>query len=184
VVGPRWQGKTWHHALTELARVPRDGPSGPHSLVPSRAAARTRYNRQASLARHCLPDSLPAWLYLRRGAISATLAMFNTRYIRPTIRAYPTRAAKVRYKVEVAGCNNPWAASMRPYMQHLLGTDSLEAKNARLTNRRLGEKHVRHVQQRDQTALLVLRGARPTTASRYCRYHGPLRRMDRGTWHN
>jgi hypothetical protein len=28
----------------------------------------------------------------------------------------------------VAGCNNPWAASMRPYMQRLLGTDSLGAK--------------------------------------------------------
>jgi hypothetical protein len=28
----------------------------------------------------------------------------------------------------VAGCNNPWAASMRPYMQHLMGTDNLGAK--------------------------------------------------------
>jgi len=32
----------------------------------------------------------------------------------------------------VAGCNNPWAASMRPYMQRLLGTDSLGAKTLEL----------------------------------------------------
>jgi hypothetical protein len=110
--------------------VPRGGPAGPSSLVPSRAAARTRYSRQASLARHCLPDSLPAWWYLRRGAVSATVTMFNTRHIRPVVQAYPTRAAKVRYKVEVVhvGCNNPWAASMRPYKQRLLGRDSLGAK--------------------------------------------------------
>jgi hypothetical protein len=105
--------------------VPRDISAAPISLVPSRAAARTRASRQASQARQCLPDSFPAWLYLRRGAVSATMTMFNTRHIRPTVQAYPTRAAKVRYKVEVAGCNNPWAASMRPYMQRLLGTDSL-----------------------------------------------------------
>jgi hypothetical protein len=54
--------------------------------------------------------------------------MFYTRHIRPAVQAYPTRAAKVRYKVEVAGYNNPWAASMRPYMKRLLGTDSLGAK--------------------------------------------------------
>jgi hypothetical protein len=54
--------------------------------------------------------------------------MFNTRHKRPAVQAYPTRATKVRYKVEVAGCNNPWVTSMRPYMQRLLGTDSLGAK--------------------------------------------------------
>jgi hypothetical protein len=58
--------------------APRDGLAGPPACVPSRDAARTRYNRQASLARHFLPDSLPAWLYLRRGAVTPTLTMFNT----------------------------------------------------------------------------------------------------------
>jgi hypothetical protein len=43
-------------------------------------------------------------------------------------QAYPTRAAKVLYKVEVTCCDNPWAATMRPYMQRLLGTDSLGAQ--------------------------------------------------------
>jgi hypothetical protein len=39
----------------------------------------------------------------------------------------------------------------------------------------LGEKHAQHVQHRDQTIILpVLRGTRPTTASRDSRYHGPL----------
>jgi hypothetical protein len=112
--------------------VPRGSLAGPRALVPSRAAARTRYSRQASLARHCLPNSLPAWLYLRRGAVSATMTMFNTRQIRQAVKAYPIRAAKVRYKVEVAGCNNPWAASMRPYMQRLMGIDSLGARTLEL----------------------------------------------------
>jgi hypothetical protein len=34
--------------------------------------------------------------------------------------------------MEVAGCNNPWAASMRPYMQRLLGAYSLGAKTFEL----------------------------------------------------
>jgi hypothetical protein len=46
----------------------------------------------------------------------------------PAVQTYPTRAAKVRYKIELAGCNNPWAASMRPYMQRLMGTNSLGSK--------------------------------------------------------
>jgi hypothetical protein len=112
--------------------VPRDGLAGPRALVPSRASARTRYNRQASVARHCLPDSLPAWFYLRRGAVSATLTMFNTRQIMPTLQTSYTRATKVRYTIEVASCNNPWAASMRPYMQRLLGTCILRAKTLEL----------------------------------------------------
>jgi hypothetical protein len=65
--------------------VPRESLAGPHALVPSREAARTRYNRQASLTRQCLPDSLSAWLYLRRGAVTATLTMFNTQQIRPPV---------------------------------------------------------------------------------------------------
>jgi hypothetical protein len=117
---------------TYIAGVPRDGPAGPRSFVPSREAARTRYNRQASLARQCLPDFLPASLYLRRGAVSATLTMFNTRQIGLTIRSYPTRAAKVRHNIEVAGCNNSWAASMCPYMQRLSGTYSLGTKTLEL----------------------------------------------------
>jgi hypothetical protein len=110
--------------------VPRDGPTGTGSLVPSREAARTRYNGQASLALHFLSDFLPAWLYLRRGSVSATLTMFSTRHIMPTVQSYPSRAAKVRY--EISGCNNPWADSMRPYMQRLMGTVSLGAKTLEL----------------------------------------------------
>jgi hypothetical protein len=87
--------------------VQRDGPIGARSLVPSREAARTRYNRQASLTRHCLQDFLLVWLYLCRGSLSATLTMFNTRQIRPAIQSYPSHAAKVRYNIEVSGCNNP-----------------------------------------------------------------------------
>jgi hypothetical protein len=112
--------------------VPRDGDAGLRALVPSREAARTRYNRQAAMARDCLPDPLPAQLYLHRGAISATLTMFNTQNIRPTVQTYPSRAAKVRYTIEVAGCNNPWTASKCPYMRRLPGTYNLGAKTLEL----------------------------------------------------
>jgi hypothetical protein len=113
---------------TYRVRVPRDGPTATRSLAPSREAARTRFSRQASLARKCRLNSLPAWLYLRRGSVSATLTMFSTRHIKQAIQSYPSRVAKIRYNVEVAGCKNPWADSMRPYMQRLLGTDRLGTK--------------------------------------------------------
>jgi hypothetical protein len=58
--------------------------------------------------------------------------MFKTRQIMPAVQMYPTRATKVRYKIEVAGCNNPWPASMRLYMQRLLGTGNLGAKTLEL----------------------------------------------------
>jgi hypothetical protein len=34
--------------------------------------------------------------------------------------------------IKVAGCNNPWADSMRSYMQRIKGTDSLGAKTLEL----------------------------------------------------
>jgi hypothetical protein len=40
----------------------------------------------------------------------------------------PAPATKVRYKLEIAGCNNPWADSMRPHNRRLLGTDTLGAR--------------------------------------------------------
>jgi hypothetical protein len=58
--------------------------------------------------------------------------MFNTRRITLAIQTYPTRTGKVRYKIKMAGCDNPWAASMIPYMQRLLGTDNLGAKTLEL----------------------------------------------------
>jgi hypothetical protein len=58
--------------------------------------------------------------------------MLNTRQIKPEVQTYPAQAAKVRYKIEVAGCNNTWAASMRPYMQRLLGTHRIVAKTLEL----------------------------------------------------
>jgi hypothetical protein len=104
--------------------------------------------------------------------------MLSTRHIKPAIQGYPALATKARYKIDVACCNNPWADSKRPYMQRLLGTDNLGAKFLELYT--LGEKHVLYVQHRDQTTLRVLRGTRPTLASRDGRYY----RMDRGTRHH
>jgi hypothetical protein len=125
---PRRQGKAWH---TYRVGVPQVGSFGaPHSFVSSRTAARARYNRQPTLARHSLPDSLQAWLYIRRGTTSATLTMSITRPISSAVRSYTTRTNKVRYKLEIAGCNNPWANSMCPYMQRL--HDTLGAKTLQL----------------------------------------------------
>jgi hypothetical protein len=77
--------------------VPRDGSPGTSSLVPPREATRTRYCRQASLARRFLPDSLQKkLLYLRRGLVSATLTIFKTRHIRHALHSYPSREVKVR----------------------------------------------------------------------------------------
>jgi hypothetical protein len=105
MVAPRWQ-KSVAPSPYQVG-VPRDGHAGLHSLVPSREAAWTRYNRQASIARQCLPDSLPVWLYFRRGAVGAILTMFNTRHIKPATQSFLARAAKVHDNIDVAGCNNP-----------------------------------------------------------------------------
>jgi hypothetical protein len=110
------------------AGLPRDGTFGARSLVPSRLATRTRYNRQATLASHCLRDSPPALLYLRRETISATPTIIDTCHIKPAVLSYFTRAGKVRYKLKLDGCNNLCADSMRPYMQLLVGAESLGAK--------------------------------------------------------
>jgi hypothetical protein len=40
--------------------------------------------------------------------------------MRLAVQNYPSRATKVFYKIEVVDCNNPWADSMRPYMQTTL----------------------------------------------------------------
>jgi hypothetical protein len=110
--------------------VPQVGSFGAHSFVSSRTAARARYNRQPTLARHSLPDSLRAWLYFRRGRTSATLTMFITRPISSAVRSYTTRTTKVRCKLKIAGCNNPWANSPCPYLQRLHAT--LGAKTLQL----------------------------------------------------
>jgi hypothetical protein len=58
--------------------------------------------------------------------------MFITRPTISAVRSYTTRTTKVRYKLEIAGCNYPWADSMRPYMQRLHGTNTLGAKTLEL----------------------------------------------------
>jgi hypothetical protein len=55
--------------------------------------------------------------------------MFKTRQPIPAVQIYPIRPTMVRYMLEIAGCNNRYAdSSIRPYMQRLLGTDTLGAK--------------------------------------------------------
>jgi hypothetical protein len=49
----------------------------PPGLIPTTASGATWYNMQSTLAGDNIPRSLPAWLYLRRGAASATLALFT-----------------------------------------------------------------------------------------------------------
>jgi hypothetical protein len=57
----------------------------PSRLVPTRALGATRYYMQFSLGSHYIQGSLPAWLYLRRGAVSATLALFTGLHREPRI---------------------------------------------------------------------------------------------------
>jgi hypothetical protein len=65
----------------------------PSKLVPTPASGATRYNRQSSLGRCYAPISLMAWLYLRRGAVSATFAPFTGIHREP--RVWPTNQAQV-----------------------------------------------------------------------------------------
>jgi hypothetical protein len=58
--------------------------------------------------------------------------MFNTREIKPAVQNYPTREAKVRYKLEIYGCKYPLPYSMRPYMQRLLVADTMGGKTLEL----------------------------------------------------
>jgi hypothetical protein len=57
----------------------------PSRLVPTKASGATRYKRQSALANDNIPRSLPAWLYVRRGAVSATLALFTGLHREPRI---------------------------------------------------------------------------------------------------
>ena len=59
--------------------------------------------------------------------MSATLALFPAGHPPPAVRTTQqhARAVRVKYRIEVAGCTNPWADSMRPYMAKLLGSDTL-----------------------------------------------------------
>jgi hypothetical protein len=59
--------------------------------------------------------------------------MFKTRQTTPAVQSYPIRPTMVRYTLEIAGCNKRCAdSSIRPYMQRLLGTDTLGAKTLEL----------------------------------------------------
>jgi hypothetical protein len=58
--------------------------------------------------------------------------------------------------IEVAGCNNPSANSMRPYMQRLMRTNSLGAKDIEQMTAAWAKSTKRHVQQRDKAILRVL----------------------------
>jgi hypothetical protein len=63
----------------------RSDRRAPSILAPTRASGATRYNMQSSLGSHCIPGSLPAWLYLRRGAVSAMLVLFTGLHCEPRI---------------------------------------------------------------------------------------------------
>jgi hypothetical protein len=55
-------------------RIYHRSPSG---VVPTRASGATRYTMQSALAIDNIPRSFAAWLYMRRGVVSATLALFT-----------------------------------------------------------------------------------------------------------
>jgi hypothetical protein len=81
-------------------------------LVPTRAAGATRYTRQSTLANDNIPRSLPAWLYLRRGADSATLALFTGIHSEPRI-PHPSPAVKHSLSIGLPSQPPPTRGSRR-----------------------------------------------------------------------
>jgi hypothetical protein len=59
--------------------------------------------------------SFICWIHslLRWNKVSASLTMFNTRHIMPTVYTCPSCGSKDRNKLEIADCNNSWVDSMR-----------------------------------------------------------------------
>jgi hypothetical protein len=57
----------------------------PSRIVSTRTSSAMRYNKQSLLGRHYILSSLLAWLYLRRGGVSATLAVFKGLHLAPRI---------------------------------------------------------------------------------------------------
>eukprot|EP00873_Tetraselmis_striata_P012610 jgi/Tetstr1/432874/TSEL_022223.t1 len=94
---------------------------------PAGAERRARYARSAALGSECLPCAIPSSLHLRRGSVSATLALFPVRGATPVVK--PARAPRVpqaKYMLDIqTSGTNPWAATMRPYMRSELGSDQL-----------------------------------------------------------
>jgi hypothetical protein len=137
----------------------------------------------ASLYGPSLSSGFPSGLVVSPPGRSATLTMFNTRQIRPTMLTYPTRVAKVRYNIEVAGFNNPWAASMRPYMQRLLGTNNFGAKTLEFLTaawaKNTSDTYINAIKPYFQ--FCEEQGLPPlaATAATMARYI-----VDRGTWHH
>jgi hypothetical protein len=111
--------------------VPRDGLAGPRAC--SVPGGGTDAVQSASLTCPSLSSGFPPDLVLPpQGRSQCYLDHVQHTTNEAVVQKYPTRAPKVRYKIEVAGCNNPWAASMRTYMPRLLGTGSLGAKTLEL----------------------------------------------------
>jgi hypothetical protein len=106
----------------------RDGRGGarhfsPQQLVSSRTTSHARCARQTSMARHhCIPRSLPAWIYLQRGAISATLTAFASGHVPQAARtrACAKRTTILKCNIELSEFINPRTDSMRPYMSRIL----------------------------------------------------------------
>jgi hypothetical protein len=105
----------------------------PSKMAPTRASGAKRYNRQSSLGRQCISSSLPAWLYLRRGAESSTLALFTGLYREPRIPNQELgRQKRPKYMANVIANTNPWIETMKPYMPTILGSGVLGTKTLAL----------------------------------------------------
>jgi hypothetical protein len=91
----------------------------------------------------------------------------------------------VRYKLKISGCDKLWAASMRLYMQRLLGTDNLGAKTLELltttwakstSEAYYGSAIVPYFEFCEEHYILSL--------TSYKSYNGALHCMDRRTMHH
>jgi hypothetical protein len=99
-----------------------DRPAPP-ILVPTRTSGATKYHIQSPIARHCIPSSLPAWLYLRRGTVSASLALFTGIHREARIPNHQSSKTRPKYIVYVTTNTNPWIKTMtKPYLAKIMGS--------------------------------------------------------------
>jgi hypothetical protein len=117
---PRWPWMSSPYALATSCFVRADEPG--------------EVWLQAPLARHFTSHSLPAWLYLQRGAVSATLTTFASGKGQPTTWTSTMAIPKLVRKcnVEITECTNPWTKSMRPHKSRTLSSDVLGAQTLTL----------------------------------------------------
>jgi hypothetical protein len=109
MVASRRQGKVWYQVLTELACHETVLPACAQLfIVPGGGTNAVQSSNLTGPSKSFIFPSGVVVPPPRIGGCHPNHA-FNTRHITLADQSYPSRASKVRYKIETLGCNNPWA---------------------------------------------------------------------------